>query len=103
MIGTTLRAKTSMISCSISAKTPPYYARLFAERILRATRRLNDSPDSGRIIPEAEDESLKEIIVQGYRIMYRCEADRVLILAVMHGRRNVGSLERKPWATTWPT
>ncbi len=53
------------------SKDSPYYARLFAERILRATRRLTDFPDSGRIIPEAEDESLKEIIVQGYRIMYR--------------------------------
>ena len=37
------------------------------------------------MIPEAEDKTLREIIVQGYRTMYRLEADRVLVLAVMHG------------------
>jgi plasmid stabilization system protein ParE len=80
------------------SKDSAYYARLFAERILHATRRLTDFPESGRIIPEAEDDSLREIIVQGYRIMYRHETDRVLILAVMNGRRDVGGQEEKPWA-----
>ena len=42
------------------------------------------------MIPEAEDKTLREIIVQGYRIMYRLEAGRVLVLAVMHGSRDVG-------------
>ncbi len=49
------------------------------------------------MIPEAEDRSLREIIVQGYRVMYRLEVDRVLILAVMHGSRNVAGQEKKPW------
>ncbi len=82
------------------SKDSAYYARLFAERILLATRRLTDYPESGRIIPEAEDDSLREIIVQGYRVMYRHETDRALILAVMHGRRDVGGQENKPWAGT---
>lgn len=34
----------------------------------------------------------------GYRVMYRLESDRVLILAVMHGRRNVAAgQDKKPW------
>ena len=48
-----------------------------------------------RLPSEAEDPALREIIVQGYRVMYRLEPDRVLILAVMHGRRDVGS--NPPW------
>jgi toxin ParE1/3/4 len=74
-----------------------FYARLFAERIVLATRQLRDFPESGRMIPEAEDKTLREIIVQGYRVMYRLEADRVLVLAVMHGRRDLAGQDTKPW------
>lgn len=49
------------------------------------------------MIPEAEDKTLREIIVQGYRVMYRLETDRVLVLAVMHGSRDLAGREKKPW------
>lgn len=81
------------------SKDSAYYARLFAERILHATRRLKDFPESGRAIPEAEDDLLREIIVQGYRVMYRLEPDRALVLAVMHGSRSVDGEQNKPWET----
>jgi len=74
-----------------------FYARRFGEKVVLATRRLREFPESGRMIPEAEDETLREIIVQGYRVMYRLEPERVLILAVMHGRRDVAGQEKKPW------
>jgi plasmid stabilization system protein ParE len=47
------------------------------------------------MIPE-EDKTLREIIVQGYRVMYRLEPGRVLVLAVMHGSRDVGGMANKP-------
>lgn len=74
-----------------------FYARRFGEKVVLTTRRLRKFPESGRMIPEAEDETLREIIVQGYRVMYRLEPKRVLILAVMHGRRDVAGQEKKPW------
>ncbi|WP_372720327.1 type II toxin-antitoxin system RelE/ParE family toxin [Immundisolibacter sp.] len=74
-----------------------FYARRFGEKAVLATRRLRDFPESGRMIPEAEDKALREIIVKGYRVMYRLEPERVLILAVMHGRRDVAGQEKKPW------
>jgi plasmid stabilization system protein ParE len=74
-----------------------FYARRFAERVVLATRRLQAFPESGRMIPETEDKALREIIVQGYRVMYRLEPDRVLVLAVMHGSRDVGGVAGKPW------
>ena len=73
------------------------YARRFAERVVLATRRLQAFPESGRMIPEAEDKALREIIVQGYRVMYRLETNRALVLAVMHGSRDVGGIAGKPW------
>lgn len=74
-----------------------FYARRFGEKVVLATRRLKTFPESGRMIPEAEDQALREIIAQGYRVMYRLEPERVLILAVMHGRRDVAGQEEKPW------
>ena len=74
-----------------------FYARRFGQKVVLATRRLREFPESGRMIPEAEDPALREIIVQGYRVMYRLETDRVLILAVMHGTRDVVGQEKKPW------
>lgn len=77
-----------------------FYAHRFAERVVLAARRLGDFPESGRMIPEAEDTTLREIIVQGYRVMYRFDSDRVLVLAVMHGSRDVAGRETKPWEET---
>ena len=74
-----------------------FYARRFAERIVLSTRRLQSFPESGRMIPEADDKTLREIIVQGYRVMYRLEPDRVLVLAVMHGSHDVAGVTDKPW------
>ena len=74
-----------------------YYARRFGQKVVLATRRLQEFPESGRMIPEAEDSTLREIIVQGYRVMYRLEIDRVVILAVMHGSRDLAARENKPW------
>ncbi len=73
------------------------YARHFGEKVVLAARRLKDFPESGRMIPEAEDKALREIIVQGYRVMYRLETDRVLVLAVMHGNRDLAGQVKKPW------
>jgi plasmid stabilization system protein ParE len=74
-----------------------FYAQRFGEKVVLATRRLRDFPESGRMIPEVDDQTLREIIVQGYRVMYRLEADRVLILAVMHGSRDLSGQEKKLW------
>jgi len=74
-----------------------FYAQRFGEKVVLATRRLRDFPESGRMIPEADDQTLREIIVQGYRVMYRLEAGRVLILAVMHGSRDLSGQGKKLW------
>lgn len=66
-----------------------FYGRHFGQKVVLATQRLKEFPESGRMIPEAEDKALREIIVQGYRVMYRLETDHVLILAVMHGSRDL--------------
>lgn len=74
-----------------------HYAREFVERIFEATDRLAFFPESGRIVPEDEDLHTREILVQDYRVMYEVGTDRVLVLAVMHGARNLRNSNNQPW------
>ena len=79
------------------AKDAPYYAREFADRIFATSDRLKDFPYSGRYVPEAGNETIREVIVQSYRVIYRAETDRILVLAVIHGSRDLGRTKKAPW------
>ena len=73
------------------------YAHALIERILRTTRRLETFPESGRLVPEDDTRQTREVIVQGYRIMYAIEPDRVLVLAVISGSRDLTNPALQPW------
>jgi toxin ParE1/3/4 len=53
-----------------------------AETILR---RLEDLPESGRIIPEFPELPYREVIVSPYRFFYKIKGKIVWIVAVWHG------------------
>lgn len=78
-------------------KDSAYYAARFIERIIEAVESLREFPDMGRIVHEAETETIRELLFQSYRIMYLVESDRVLILTVLHGSREIGLIDPKPW------
>ena len=63
-------------------------AAIFAARLIDATDRLTDFPQSGRVIPEISNPACREILVGPYRIMYRIENDDVWITGIIHGARN---------------
>lgn len=72
------------------ARDSPHYARLFVERLLAAAEPLADFVEMGRVVPEMGTPNIRELIVQGYRIIYQIEApSRVVVLTVVHGRRNL--------------
>lgn len=81
------------------AQDSPIYAKQFVRRIFNATDKLADFPRIGREVPEASDaaEEVREIIYQGYRIIYWIVVDRVQILAVIHGTRDLAGIEKSPW------
>jgi toxin ParE1/3/4 len=68
-------------------------AALFVLRLIEATDRLQDFPLSGRIIPEINDSSCREIVYSTYRIMYLLENDEVWITGIVHGSRNWNPLK----------
>ena len=61
---------------------------LFVTRIIEMTDRLEDFPQSGRVIPEINDDYCREIIYGAYRVMYRIAKDEIWITGVIHGARN---------------
>jgi toxin ParE1/3/4 len=74
-------------ACRFIARGSPRYAAIFAQRAIRAVAQLEQFPQSGRIVPELGNRSIREVVVQSYRIMYRVAGDRVQILFVYHGAR----------------
>lgn len=75
------------------ARDSPHYARRVVARLLEAVEPLADLPNMGRRVPEAaEPTDLRELIVYDYRIIYRPAAERVEILTVVHGSRDVARL-----------
>ena len=55
--------------------------------LLAEVERLRDCPKSGRIVPEFNVEYLREIIHPPFRIVYRCDKNRVRIVRIWRSER----------------
>ena len=69
------------------AADSPAYAGTVLKNIVNQTRILARFPQAGRMVPEFDDENLRELIVYSYRVIYRLQEDEALIVAVIHGKR----------------
>ena len=66
----------------------PHYAGVIVRRILHAVDRLQDFPQSGRMVPEYKDPAIREVVLRPYRIVYRIVSDHEIhVLTVHHGAR----------------
>lgn len=79
------------------ARDSEMYASGFVERIVLAAERLVDYPKVGRLVPETNDEDVRELLYQKYRIIYRIKEDSIEMLSVIHGARDLEELETAPW------
>ena len=70
----------------------PPYAQPFIERLLYTTRHLPQFPHSGRAVPEANNLHIREVVYQGYRVIYRIQAGTIQIVTVVHGSRDLTQL-----------
>lgn len=69
-----------------------WYAKAVASKIVETAESIPDYPELGRIVPEIGDAAIRERLVYSYRVIYRLEAERVLIAAVIHGSRSLQPL-----------
>jgi toxin ParE1/3/4 len=80
------------------ARDSAEYADAVVERLILSADRLVSFPESGRLVPESTDPRIRELLVQGYRVIYRLKKGAAQILAVVHGARNLSGMKPKPWA-----
>ena len=69
------------------AKDSPYYASAVVKKILDTANSLDSFPYIGPIVPELDEPEFRERSVYSYRLIYRVLDEKVLIVAVIHGRR----------------
>jgi len=69
------------------AQDSPVIARRFIAKIFDKIEQLYDYPESGKPVPEIKDQSVKELLLNKYRIIYQLQQDTVNILRVVHGAR----------------
>ncbi len=67
-------------------------ARRLWKRLRERAAALETTPARGRVVPELAEFGMRawrEILVRPYRLVYRIEADNVVVLAVFDGRRDL--------------
>ena len=69
------------------ASDRPVAARRWLEGMLDQVKSLATFPDSGRVVPELEQDDVREFLVHPYRIVYRRGTDLVEVVTVWHMRR----------------
>lgn len=80
------------------ARDSEHYAVQFVGRIIAAAEKLESFPEKGRKVPESlETEGVRELLFQSYRIIYRLRGERIQILTILHGARDLGQMTPKPW------
>jgi len=73
------------------ARDSAAYASAVVDKIVAVARRAAEFPHAGRVVPEVGEDGLRERFVYSYRLIYRIQAKTTLIVAVVHGKRLLGS------------
>lgn len=61
------------------ARDNPQAAARFGSKLIESVRNLAAFPRLGRVVPEKNDENIREIIFKSYRIFYRVKDDARMI------------------------
>ena len=71
----------------------PSAAENFIQKIRTESEKIVTMPYMGRVVPEFGEDSIREIIFRGYRIVYRIVDDKVYILTVFEGHKMTSGID----------
>lgn len=71
------------------ARDSQHYAAVFIRQVRDAARSLRTLPHRGRIVPELNDPTIRELRVGHHRLIYQVGEGAVNVLAVVHGARDL--------------
>jgi len=77
------------------AKDSTFYAASFVQEVREASGSLDKLSERGRIVPELSNPNIRELFIKEYRLIYSIEELRVVILGLIHGRRDLKTLWKK--------
>jgi toxin ParE1/3/4 len=66
----------------------PEAARRFASAIVRASRSLATLSERGRVVPELSQETIRELLLGRYRLVYEVFPDRIAVVRLIHASRD---------------
>jgi len=69
------------------------YAKRMIDRLTKRSRQIGNFPYSGRMVPEFEEELIREVIEGPYRIIYYIKPNQIDVLAVIHGARQISDMD----------
>ena len=71
------------------SKDSKRYADRFVEKLMERVDQLESFPKSGRVVPEFNSETIRELIEGNYRIIYKISASQIAIIRVHHSARQL--------------
>ena len=77
------------------SKDSPRYAASFVQEVRDAARSLNTLAFRGRVVPEFNDTNIRELFLKSYRLIYQVTAQKIYILGLIHGARDLWVLWKK--------
>jgi addiction module RelE/StbE family toxin len=66
-----------------------FYAARFINTLIARVEQLYEFPQSGRVVPEKNDPEIRELIEGNYRIFYRLQKNKIIILRIHNAARNI--------------
>ncbi len=76
------------------SKDSLFYASAFVQEALGVSATLSTFYERGRVVPELGHPDIRELFVKEYRLIYHISEIRIVILALIHGARDL----KKLWA-----
>ena len=74
----------------------PAYAVAFYNKVKEKSRTLCELAERGRVVPEHNDEQIREIFIHRYRLIYEIKSEEIIILAFFHGAQLYNPQDKNP-------
>lgn len=65
-----------------------FYAEEVRNKFIIESKKLEDFPQIGRVVPESDNENIRELFIYSYRMLYEIKNDNVYILSIIHSKQN---------------
>ena len=77
------------------AKDSSHYAAALVREARDAARTLAYLAERGRVVPEFNDPSIRELFVMNYRLIYQVAEQTIYVVGFIHGARDLWALWEK--------